>query len=70
MPNFPARSRSNGSDLLENIPQTDSEIHDLHMIQIESQMDDLYVDILKTRFFGLGKLCTFDSNVPTFSCID
>lgn len=60
-PDFPFRSRSNGSEVLESdIAQTESEIHDLHMFQIESQLDDLYVNILKTRFFGLGKIHTMN----------
>ena len=56
VPNFPLRSSSTGSMVLDtDIARTESEMRDLHMIDVEAGLDDTYVDILKTRFFGLGQ---------------
>lgn len=47
-------SRTNTPIFDADIALSDKEMHDLHMIDIESQIDNFYVDALKTKFFGLG----------------
>ena len=45
------RALSNDNDYAVD----DAEMHALHMIDLEARVDDLYVHLLKTRYFGLGE---------------